>query len=122
MEQPASVCSHPAEWPMNIGKYLSKPFTDPSGFLSLMSKMKNLSSTYGQTVHNSDSITSVSIYESCMVSLGIFTQGCNSDFDDEIGIENLDIPEEYNEVKVLHNEGLEYIFEEIKAFFDNHTY
>jgi hypothetical protein len=87
-----------------------------------MSKMKNLSSTYGQTVHNSDSITSVSIYESCMVSLGIFTQGCNSDFDDEIGIENLDIPEEYNEVKVLHNEGLEYIFEEIKAFFDNHTY
>lgn len=81
---------------MNIGKYLSKPFTDPFGFLSLMSKMKNLSSTYGQTVHNSDSITSVSIYESCMVSLGIFTQGCNSDFDDEIGIENLDIPEEYN--------------------------
>jgi len=84
--------------------------------------MKKLSSTYGQTVHNSDSITSVSIYESCMVSLGIFTQGCNSDFDDEISIENLDIPEEYNEVKVLHNEGLEYIFEEIKAFFDNHTY
>lgn len=39
----------------------------------------------------------------------------------EEGIENLDIPEEYNKVGMLHNEGLEYIFEEIKAYGIEYT-
>lgn len=51
----------------------------------------------------------------CIVSFGFFIQSCNSDFSSEIEIAKLDIPEEYNEVGKLHNEGLEYIFEEIKA-------
>lgn len=50
-----------------------------------------------------------------ILSLGVFMQGCNSDFDFENTVEELDIPEEYNDVGKLHNEGLEYIFEEIKA-------
>lgn len=50
-----------------------------------------------------------------MISPGIFAQGCSSDFDSDVKIENLDIPEEYNEAGVLHNEGLEYVFEEIKT-------
>ncbi|WP_298645823.1 hypothetical protein [uncultured Proteiniphilum sp.] len=56
-----------------------------------------------------------------MISLGIFVQGCSSDFDSDVKIENLDIPEEYNEVGVSHNEGLEYIFEEIKALGIEYT-
>lgn len=57
----------------------------------------------------------------CMVLLGVFAQGCSSDFDSDVKIENLDIPEEYNEVGVLHNEGLEYIFEEIKVLGIEYT-
>lgn len=63
----------------------------------------------------------IGILAACMISLGIFAQGCSSDFDSDIKIENLDIPEEYNEVGVLHNEGLEYIFEEIKALGIEYT-
>jgi|CZCB01.1.fsa_nt_gi hypothetical protein len=63
----------------------------------------------------------IGILAACMISLGIFAQGCSSDFDSDIKMENLDIPEEYNEVGVLHNEGLEYIFEEIKAYGIEYT-
>jgi AraC-like DNA-binding protein len=52
----------------------------------------------------------------CMALLGVFAQGCSSDFDSDVTIKNLDIPKEYNEVGILHNEGLEYIFEELKAY------
>ena len=57
----------------------------------------------------------IGILASCIILLIISAQGCSSDFDTDIKIEKLNIPEEYNEVGLLHNEGLEYIFEEIKA-------
>jgi len=63
----------------------------------------------------------IGVLAAFMISLGIFSQGCSSDFDSDVRIDNLDIPEEYNEVGVLHNEGLEYIFEEIKALGIEYT-
>ncbi|MCE5204771.1 MAG: hypothetical protein LLF80_01505 [Porphyromonadaceae bacterium] len=57
----------------------------------------------------------IGILVASMIWLGIVVQGCSSDFDSDVKIESLDIPEEYNEVGVLHNEGLEYIFAEIRA-------
>lgn len=63
----------------------------------------------------------IGVLAAFMISLGIFSQGCSSDFDSDVRIENLNIPEEYNEVGVLHNEGLEYIFEEIKALGIEYT-
>lgn len=47
-----------------------------------------------------------------MISPGIFAQGCTVVI---LILMSKYIPEEYNEAGVLHNEGLEYIFEEIKA-------
>jgi hypothetical protein len=50
----------------------------------------------------------------CLTLFG-YIQGCNDNTIEMEKVSTLDIPEEYNEVGVLHNEGLEYIFEEIKA-------
>lgn len=65
--------------------------------------------------------SAVGVLAACVISLVIIAHGCSSDFDSDIKIEKLEIPEEYNEVGVLHNEGLEYIFEEIKAYGIEYT-
>ncbi|MDR1339149.1 MAG: hypothetical protein LBK58_03730, partial [Prevotellaceae bacterium] len=56
-------------------------------------------------------IFSLATMLSSMISTGIFIQSCSN----ETEVLTLDIPEEYNEVGKLHNEGLEYVFTQIKA-------
>jgi hypothetical protein len=48
------------------------------------------------------------------LSLFIYMQAC-SDNNTIEQVPKLEIPEEFNEVGILHNEGLEYIYEEIKT-------
>jgi hypothetical protein len=50
----------------------------------------------------------------CLTLFG-YMQGCSDNTTKIEQIPNLEIPEEYVEVGKLHNEGLDYIFEEIKA-------
>jgi hypothetical protein len=50
----------------------------------------------------------------CLTIFG-YTQSCSDSTIELETVPNLEIPEEFNEVGILHNEGLEYIFEEIKA-------
>ncbi|MDR2425514.1 MAG: hypothetical protein LBD59_12500 [Prevotellaceae bacterium] len=56
----------------------------------------------------------------CVISSGIFMQSCNSS-EEDVFYGTLNIPEQYNEVGKLHNEGLDFIFEELKAYAIEYT-
>ncbi|MDR0681673.1 MAG: hypothetical protein LBG15_07500, partial [Dysgonamonadaceae bacterium] len=50
----------------------------------------------------------------CLTIFG-YVQSCSDSTTEIEQVPNLDIPEEFNEVGKLHNEGLEYVFNELKV-------
>ena len=60
-------------------------------------------------------VINLSVIFANIICLVIFVNSCSKDDNFKTEVVELDIPKEYNEVGKLHNEGLEYIFEEIKA-------
>ncbi len=57
-----------------------------------------------------NSIITLVIIAVGIASFGIIVQSCNNDFN----LAELKVPKEYDEVGKLHNEGLDYILENLK--------